>query len=122
LQAAGLRDLLHPAGRPARARCAAQPFLRLWRGGPPGLAGRGGRDRAGGAGRTGRCGGMSRLPAPLAGLIALVGGAVTGVVLLIGVLSITSATTEQHMLSVASAIVVLPVGLIVLAASVYVAR
>ncbi|MEZ5628755.1 MAG: hypothetical protein R3E34_14715 [Rhodocyclaceae bacterium] len=65
---------------------------------------------------------MSRVPAPLAGLIALVGGAVTGVVLLIGVLSITSATTEQHMLSVASAIVVLPVGLIVLAASVYVAR
>ncbi|KAA3654813.1 MAG: hypothetical protein DWQ11_03175 [Proteobacteria bacterium] len=65
---------------------------------------------------------MSRVPAPLAGLIALVGGAVTGAVLLIGVLSITSATTEQHMLSVASAIVVLPVGLIILAASVYVAR
>ncbi|TVT51137.1 MAG: hypothetical protein FHP94_02195 [Denitromonas halophila] len=65
---------------------------------------------------------MRRVPAPVAGVIAAIGGAVTGLVLLIGVLSITSATTEQHMLSVASAIVVLPVGLIVLAASVYVAR
>ena len=65
---------------------------------------------------------MRRVPAPLAGLIAVVGGAVTGAVLLIGVLSITSATTQPHMQSMAGVLVVLPVGLIVLAASVYVAR
>ena len=65
---------------------------------------------------------MMRLPAPLALLVALIGGAVTGLVLLIGVLSVTSATTEQHMMNLASVVVVLPVSLIVLAASVYVAR
>ena len=36
---------------------------------------------------------MSRLPAPVAAVMAVVGGLVTSAVLLLGVLSLTSATT-----------------------------
>ena len=65
---------------------------------------------------------MSRLPAPVAAVMAVVGGLVTSAVLLLGVLSLTSATTEQDMLTVASAVVVLPAGLVVAAIGFYVAR
>ena len=65
---------------------------------------------------------MSRVPAPLALLMAVAGGIVTGVVLLVGALSLTGATTAAHMMSLASAVVVLPVGLIIIAAGCYVAR
>jgi FtsH-binding integral membrane protein len=65
---------------------------------------------------------MSRVPGPLALLTAVVGGAVTSVVLLVGAVSLTGATTQAHMMSLAGAVVVLPVGLIILAAGFYVAR
>jgi len=65
---------------------------------------------------------MSRVPGPLALLMAVAGGAVTSVVLLVGAMSLTGATTQAHMMSLAGAVVVLPVGLIILAAGFYVAR
>jgi len=65
---------------------------------------------------------MSRVPGPLALLMAVAGGAVTSLVLLLGALSLTSATTQAQMMSVAGAVVLLPVALIVLAAGFYVAR
>jgi hypothetical protein len=65
---------------------------------------------------------MSRLPAPLALLVAAAGGAVTSLVLLMGVLSLTGATTEAHLMSLAGVVVVLPVGLVLIAAGFYVAR
>lgn len=65
---------------------------------------------------------MKRWPVPLALLMAVAGGAVTALVLLIGVLQLTAATTEAHMMSMAGAVVVLPVGLILLAAAFYVGR
>jgi len=65
---------------------------------------------------------MSRWPAPLALLMAMVGGAITAAVLLVGALSLTASTTEAQMMPMASAVVVLPVGLIVAAIGFYVAR
>jgi len=65
---------------------------------------------------------MSAVPVPLALLMAVAGGAVTSVVLLVGALSLTGATTQAHMMSVAGAVVVLPAGLIILAAGFYVGR
>jgi len=65
---------------------------------------------------------MSRVPGPLALLMAVAGGALTSVVLLVGAMSLTGATTQAHMMSLAGAVVVLPAGLIILAAGFYVAR
>lgn len=65
---------------------------------------------------------MIRLSWPLALLVAVFGGAVTSAVLIVGALSLTASTTQAHMMSVAGAVVVLPVGLIILAIGFYVAR
>jgi len=65
---------------------------------------------------------MTRWPAPLALLMAMFGGAVTSAVLLVGALSLTASTTEAQMMPMASAVVVLPIGLIVAAIGFYVAR
>lgn len=65
---------------------------------------------------------MNRLPAPLALMVAVFGGVMTSLVLFLGVLSLTASTTEAHMLSLASAVVVLPLTLILGAIGVYVAR
>ncbi|MCB1959543.1 MAG: hypothetical protein KDE68_03290 [Rhodocyclaceae bacterium] len=65
---------------------------------------------------------MSRLPAPVAAALAALGGLVTSAVLLVGLLSLTASTTELHMRGVASAVVVLPAGLVVAAIGFYVAR
>ena len=54
--------------------------------------------------------------------LAMIGGAITSAVLLIGALSLTASTTEAQMMPMASAVVVLPVGLIVAAIGFYVAR
>jgi len=65
---------------------------------------------------------MKRWPAPLALLMAMFGGVVTSAVLLVGALSLTASTTQAQMMPMASAVVVLPVGLIVAAIGFYVAR
>ena len=59
---------------------------------------------------------------PLAMMVAVFGGLMTSAVLFLGVLSLTAATTEANMLSLASAVVVLPLTLVLGAVGVYVAR
>ncbi len=65
---------------------------------------------------------VNRLPTALAIMVAVFGGFVTSVVLFLGVLSLTASTTEAHLLSLASAVVVLPLTLVLSAIGVYVAR
>ena len=65
---------------------------------------------------------MNRLPAPLAMIVAVFGGLMTSAVLFLGVLSLTASTTEAKLQSLASAVVVLPLTLVLGAVGVYVAR
>jgi len=61
-------------------------------------------------------------PAPVALVLAGLGGAVTALVLVLGVLNLVAGTTGPDMLSLAGAVVVLPAGLVALAAGLYVGR
>lgn len=62
------------------------------------------------------------MPAPLVLLAALVGGLATALVLLLGVLSLVGGTTRPDMLGLAGPVIILPAGLVALAAGLYVAR
>jgi protein-S-isoprenylcysteine O-methyltransferase Ste14 len=61
-------------------------------------------------------------PAPLALLAAIVGGLATALVLLLGVLSLVGGTTRPEMLGLAGPVVILPAGLVALAAGLYAGR
>ncbi|MDY0013968.1 MAG: hypothetical protein RBS40_13870 [Rhodocyclaceae bacterium] len=62
------------------------------------------------------------MPAPIALVAAALGGLVTAGVLLVGLLSLVGGTTEPGMLGVAGAVVILPAGLVALAAGFYAGR
>lgn len=61
-------------------------------------------------------------PAPLALLAAVMGGLCTAAVLLLGVLSLVGGTTRPDMLAIAGPVVILPAGLVALAAGLYAGR
>lgn len=61
-------------------------------------------------------------PAPVALLAAIVGGLATAAVLLLGVLSLVGGTTRPEMLALAGPVVILPAGLVALAAGLYAGR
>jgi len=65
---------------------------------------------------------MSRVPAPLALLAAVLSGLSTTLILLLGVLNLVGGTTRPEMLSLAGPVVVLPAGLVALAAGLYAGR
>jgi hypothetical protein len=60
--------------------------------------------------------------APVAFLAAVAGGLATAVVLLLGVLSLVGGTTRPDMLALAGLVVILPAGLVALAAGLYAGR
>ena len=62
------------------------------------------------------------MPAPLALLAAIVGGLATALVLLLGVLNLVGGTTRPEMLGLAGPVVILPAGLVALAAGLYAGR
>jgi hypothetical protein len=55
-------------------------------------------------------------------LAAMVGGLTTAAVLLLGVLSLVGGTTQPGMLDLAGPVVILPAGLVALAAGLYAGR
>lgn len=61
-------------------------------------------------------------PAPIALVAACLGGLVTALALVLGVLNLVAGTTRPDMLSLAGSVVVLPAGLVALAAGFYVGR
>lgn len=65
---------------------------------------------------------MRPFPAPLALLFAVMAGSSTTLILLLGVLNLVGGTTRPDMLSLAGAVVVLPAGLVALAAGLYAGR
>lgn len=65
---------------------------------------------------------MKLLPAPVALLAAVLGGLATAAVLLLGVLNLVGGTTRPEMLSLAGPVVILPAGLMALAAGFYAGR
>ncbi|MBL8446461.1 MAG: hypothetical protein JNJ44_03505 [Zoogloeaceae bacterium] len=62
------------------------------------------------------------IPVVLARLAALLAGVATAVVLLVAVLSLVGGTTRPEMLGLAGPVVILPAGLVALAAGLYAAR
>jgi hypothetical protein len=65
---------------------------------------------------------VSRIPAPVALLAATIGGLMTAAVLLLGVLNLVGGTTQPDMLPLAGPVVILPAGLVALAAGLYAGR
>jgi hypothetical protein len=65
---------------------------------------------------------MRSFPAPLALLAAVLGGLAIAAVLLLGVLSLVGGTTRPEMLGLAGPVVILPAGLVALAAGLYAGR
>jgi hypothetical protein len=61
-------------------------------------------------------------PAPVALVAACLGGLATALVLLLGVLSLVGGTTRPDMLALAGPVVILPAGLVALAAGLYAGR
>lgn len=62
------------------------------------------------------------MPPVLALVAAVVGGLATALVLLLGVLSLVGGTTRPDMLGLAGPVVILPAGLMALAAGLYAGR
>lgn len=62
------------------------------------------------------------MPALVALLAAVAGGLATAAVLLLGVLSLVGGTTRPEMLALAGPVVILPAGLVALAAGLYTGR
>jgi hypothetical protein len=61
-------------------------------------------------------------PAPVALAAAILGGLSTAAVLLLGVLNLVGGTTRPEMLGLAGPVVILPAGLVALAAGLYAGR
>lgn len=62
------------------------------------------------------------MPAALVAVAAIIGGVVTSAVLLVGLLSLVGSTTQPGMLGLAGPVVILPAGLVAVAAGFYTAR